>query len=487
MAEPIRRETQHRIDLERLALSAWLICVAVGWGVLGSSDLRPDLSEPPLLTGLLVALALLAPTLLMLRREGNLYWLLGLSAAIGVVPRIPLFPFVSEYAHIVLILVAATAFTQVMLERRLSQRADIVVKLLLYYIFVAMMSVAVNFLMRGDVWQLKVGISHLVIVTTVASIYIFSSSQNNTNSVEEILNGLIVGAAFQIGLAVMAAPLLFTVPYSEDGNSIFGLAYFDRYSGTFHGPVALALFFVAVTPVLLMKEVRVPSWISMVYLQVVPWAVMVTGSRSARIMQLVVLSLLLIPSRTRMKVVLSLPSAVLAYSVAFYYNSFPAAVKALLGDDEASSLSLQDRFFETPDRWQMAADTSQAISTASWPQLLLGYGPGVGGHSSSGYESSHTGLLNAIYDTGLMGAAGVFFVLAVIGYRLLRQSVMGGEVAQRAQLLLISYIVVLAANVTYVPQHWGFCVVIIFAAHLSTTTYGPHAVPISKRPVYSEQ
>lgn len=90
-------------------------------------------------------------------------YLLGGSAALGVFPAIPKLPFLQDVTHAALIVFLAANWRSLRDWRGIRTPVDLRVLGYLAFLSVAVVSVGVNFLQRGDVWQLKIGLSDLLL------------------------------------------------------------------------------------------------------------------------------------------------------------------------------------------------------------------------------------------------------------------------------------------------------------------------------------
>ncbi|WP_271570348.1 hypothetical protein [Bradyrhizobium sp. CCBAU 11386] len=503
---------------EKLALSVLLFVVSIFWGVVRSSLILRSAfgdvleNEVPFWIRISFFAALVIPSAVFFLLRRDRFWLLGLSSAIGVLPELPLLPFMRDYAHLVIIgsVTSALLFGRTF---RPESRIPGFARAYVLYVLLCGASAIVNFVLFQNIWQLKVGISFLLFFTALAAMIATVSSRSEPpwRIVEGVVDGFVWGAIGQCLIAIVSLPLLFIVPYEQGNDTVFGLAYYDRYKSTMSGPVSLGVFFVAAMPLVLLWMRRRSSpantRLGWMYLQMAPWLIVFSGSRTARVVVIgLILSFLLKPA-TRRAALLILPSTAIAFYVGFYFESFPSAVRALLGDTNAATLSIRGRFFEVSDRSELIIATLRALPLLGQtlielarsnggpfdlppvaamlpPQvlqiinLIVGYGAGVGGYLRSGYPSPHTTLLNLLVETGILGFVLYCAFITWLALRLLVRSFSGSDPhAITPWLCLLSYGAVLTAHGTYVPQWWGYYSVILIlaaaAAGNSTTGQRP--------------
>ncbi|WP_157158812.1 hypothetical protein [Bradyrhizobium genomosp. III] len=495
---------------EKLALTVWLFSISVSWAAVRSSFVVRSTSgvilenAVPLWIRLAFFAAFAVPSLLFFLLRKDRYWLLGLGCTVGVLPEIPTIPFIRDNAHFLIVVSAAA----VLLDRiafRPKERVPGFARIYSAYLFVCAGSTLVNFLLFQSIWQLKVGLSFLLFFSMLAILImgVSSGGKGRWEVVDGLVEGLAWGAVGQCVIAVFALPLLFIMPFEEGNDTVFGLAFYDRYKSTMPGPVNLGMFFVAVMPVVLQWMRRgsspIKTRVGWIYLQLTPWLVVITGSRTARVVMIGILLSLFLKATTRRSALLTLPSTVVAFYLGFYFESFPAAIRALLGDTNAATLSIKGRFFDVSDRSgliQSAIDAlpllghnsinlaaslydSERASSFQVPPLagllppellnilnsLFGYGAGVGGYVRSGFPSPHTTILNLLIDSGILGGVLCCAFFIWLALRLFVRSFSKSDPnAITIWLCLLCYGAASVANGTYVPQWWGYYSVILVLA-----------------------
>ena len=464
------RKTSDRL---RLVLVVWLFGVSITWCILRSTYVEwgaTDLSEqniPLLLRGVVFA-AFALPTIAVIFRPSSLLWLLGLSATVGTIPQLPLVPFLHEYAHMVIVLgvvplVVFGRFREWTFKRFGS-------RIYAAYIATCLLSTVVNWLISKNIWQMKVGIAFLILFSCFAAFIISTSEATKGRDItfSEMLNGFVWGIFAQGVIAFLAFPLLLMFQAHEGNDTVFGLAYYERYKSTFPGPVNLGMFVVVSMPLVLlwMNRHAAKSWIALTYLQFLPWVVIISGSRTARGVGLFVLLLTILRRETRMTSIAILPSALAASYIGFFYNSFPAALRALFGDDKSTTLSFKGHFFDLSDRTGLVAQTETWLTSGwqgvgGWFHTIFGFGAGVGGYVQSGFPSPHTMVLNLIVDTGAVGLLLYACFSAWLLMLLLNQSFRDKRDSLKSWTCFIVLCSALIANSTYVPHLWGFYMVTI--------------------------
>ncbi len=429
----------------------WLVGVSLVWSVVRSKYLEwgiGGLSEHdiPLWVRASIFVAFLAPTVVLLLHDRWNYWLLGLSGAVGVVPKLPFLPFIQEYTHLVIVLSAMSlALTGLRLS---SLRESGPVRIYVGYVAVCIVSTAANWFLFQNVWQLKVGLAFLILLGAFTTVLVTTSgtADRREKAFGDLLDGAVWGFLAQGAICLVIIPILFQFPLPEGNDTIYGLAYYERLKSTFPGPVNLGMFLLISVPAVLlwMHRNKIKSTLATMYLQLAPWLVVMSGSRTARGAGALLLLALLFRRETRWRTVAMLPSTIVASYFGFFYNSLPAAIRAYFGDHDAATLSFKGRFFDVQDRVGLIAQTMDAsplmsmvgsgvransdswTSSAHWMQTLskvlnsvFGYGAGVGGYSQSNFPSPHTMLLNALVDTGILGLMLLVSFLAVLAVRLL--------------------------------------------------------------------
>lgn len=505
---PLLRPAVSAGHAEKLALTLWLFFVSVSWAAVRSSfTLRSSSGEilenvVPIWIRLAFFAAFVVPLLCFFVFRKERFWLLGLGSTVGILPELPMIPFVRDTAHFLIIL-SALAVLLYWTTFRPKERTPWFARAYATYVVVCAVSTIVNFLLFQSLWQLKVGISFLLFFSALAIVVLGVSSAGKWRweMVDGLVEGLAWGAVGQCAIAVFALPLLFILPFEEGNDTVFGLAFYDRYKSTMPGPVNLGMFFVAVMPVVLLWMRRgssaIKTRIGWTYLQLAPWIVVITGSRTARVVMVGIILSLLLKATTRRSALLILPSTAAAFYVGFYFESFPAAVRAMLGDANAATLSIKGRFFDVSDRSGLIQSALDALpllgknpvaSSLYVPDqnvplhiaplagllppkvvnilnLLFGYGSGVAGYARSGYPSPHTTILNLLIDGGLLGVMLCCTFFVWLAGRLFARSFSRSDPrAITIWLCLLSYVASSVANGTYVPQWWGYYSVILILA-----------------------
>jgi hypothetical protein len=507
--------------VEKLSLSVWLFFVSLFWAVVRSSFIVKSISGEtldqaiPLWIRLAFFVAFAIPSIFFFAFRKDRFWLLGLGSVVGGVPELPLIPYIRDNGHLLIIASAIAALLYWAMFR--PEKAPGFARIYAAYLIVCAASTVINFVLYRNVWQLKVGISFLIFFTALAVMISGVSRAGNSrwNIVEGLVDGLSWGAIGQCAIAIVSLPLLFILPFEDGADTVFGLAFYDRYKSTMPGPVNLGMFFVAAMPLVLLwmrwgnSKTRVRlGWI---YLQMAPWLVGMTGSRTARIVMIGVLLGFFLKPKTRLSALLILPSITVSFYLSFYFESFPAAIRAALGDAGAATLSLKGNFFYMSDRSgliQSAIEalpvfgenslslakslySSEAAGSFSIPplapllpdrvlqtlNLLFGYGAGVGGYVRSGYPSPHTTILNLLIDTGILGLILCCAFFVWLALRLFIRSFSRSDPhAITIWLCLLCYGAASVANGTYVPQWWGYySVILILAAATAANSVAAHS------------
>ncbi|MCG2630706.1 hypothetical protein L6654_29150 [Bradyrhizobium sp. WYCCWR 13023] len=489
---------------EKLSLSVWLFLVSVFWAVVRSSFIVKSISGEtldqtiPLSIRLAFFAAFATPSILFFTFRKDRFWLLGLGSTVGLVPELPLIPYIRENGHLLIILSAIAALLYWAMFR--PEKTPGFARVYAAYVVVCAASTIINFVLYQNVWQLKVGISFLIFFTALAVMIsgVSRAGISRWNVVEGLVEGLSWGAIGQSAIAIVSLPLLFILPFEDGTDTVFGLAFYDRYKSTMPGPVNLGMFFVAAMPLVLLwmrwGNSKARERLGWAYLQMAPWLVAMTGSRTARIVMIGLLLGFFLKPKTRLSALLILPSITVCYYLSFYFESFPAAVRAALGDANAATLSLKGNFFYMSDRSGLIQSAIEALpvfgrnslslakeapssfhippiapllpgQVLQFLNLLFGYGAGIGGYVRSGFPSPHTTLLNLLIDTGILGFVLCCAFLVWLAVRLFVRSFSRSDPhAMTIWLCLLCYGAASVANGTYVPQWWGYYSVILILA-----------------------
>jgi hypothetical protein len=431
-------------------------------GLAGAAD---DQISP--YTRLTVLLLLLMPALLFILLRGPLIWLVGLSAAVGKLPSLPLLPFLQDYAHVVMLIffvVTTLNFAGSEARRKIPHH----VALFAGYILICAISAVANFVLHENIWQAKVGISFLLLFCPV-SFLIFALAVERREAAldfDRLLDGFVWGVFAQAAIGIVALPLLVYMPSTEGNDTLFGLGYYYRYKSTFANPVWLAFFFVVSIPMLLLWLHRTgrSSRIALLYLQFAPWLIMATASRTARIAAIAPFFMLLVHKQTRRYMLGILPSAVIAYWMCFSYVSLASAVNVVVGSPIDPSFYMADRFFVTTERVELVNDTFHRMLHSSALINLIGNGPGVGGYSESGFPAAHNMLMNVWVETGAVGLTLFVGFLMALLWSVLRHAIGAKPNNVHAWLILTSIASFALANAAYQTAYWGYALVIVLFA-----------------------
>jgi hypothetical protein len=487
----------------KLLVAGWLFATALMWCFIRShyDDWGKDgLSDEvvPLALRALVMLAMLAPMLLLTRNQSRLFWLAGLSCSLGTVPLLPLLPFLRDYTHLTILILSITIGRSLFRLVPLSSVPPFAAFFLSYIAF-CIFSLIANFGLFGNVWQLKVGIAYLILFGAFALvIYAVSVAPAKAEPrFDNMLDGFVWGVAGQTLVALVAIPALFYVPFSIGNDTVFGIGYYDKYKSSFSGPVSLGMYFVISVPLLLLwahrKAVldlsnrglmwpKVPAgWLVLVYLQLMPWFMMATGSRTARVTFVVTILALLVIPRTRLVVTLMLPSTIVANIVSFFYQSLPAAVARIVSNDVDPSRNMSDRFFSVQDRSELVKETLVTMSNAPRGLDMIGFGPGTGGYRISGFPEPHNFLMNQWTETGILGIVSLVFFFAALVWGLLRQAPRARQSSFSVWLLLVALLSFAPASLSYNPSYWGISMGLVLIVSTAVVAFN-FAGQVAERP-----
>jgi O-antigen ligase len=465
--------------LGKAILSVCLFGTVLIWCCIRSyyvNEGREGLSDSvvPLGIKILVTLGLVVPALIAIRKDSQVAWFAGLSGAIGTVPLLPLLPFLREYTHIIVLLWGFTLSAS-FFARIVPNRVPIFAQCFMLYVATCALSATINFVIFENIWQLKVGVAFLILfgAFVILMLGVVVEPAQAELRFDSLLDGFVWGAFGQAVVALAAIPLLVCLPFSEGNDTVFGLGYYDKYKSTFSGPVSLGMFFVISMPLVLlwMQRKDRASWIATGYFQLMPWFMMATGSRTARIVAVGTFGMLLARPKTRRPMLVVLPSAILAYWVAFKYQSLPAAIFKLLGRNVDPSRDLSDRFFVVTDRIEFIKETIAQMSNAPLILKLLGFGPGTGGYRVSRFPSPHNMFMNQWVETGIIGLLALVAFLVTLAWALWRHARADQRDLQSAWLLLIALFSFAAVCATYAPTYWGYTMVVLLVSISAATAF----------------
>lgn len=466
-------------NLGKFTLTAFLFLVILVWCAVRSRYLdggRDDLGDGvvPLWIRTSVLVALLVPVLVTLRQDHQFSWLVGLSAAVGSVPLLPLLPFLRDYTHLA-VLLWLLILPPVFLRRVPIYQVPTFLILYLLYIATCVVSLVLNYFYLHNVWQLKVGVTFLILFGGFGYVMaaIVSEPWRADARFHSLLDGFVWGAFAQAAIAIVALPLLVSSPFTTGNDTIFGLAYFDKYKSTFSGPVSLGMFFVISVPLLLiwMDIKGRPLWIARLYLQFAPWIMMATGSRTARIVEIGTIAMLLLWRKSRMRTLTFLPSVVFAYIIGFDYQALPPAVFRFFSKDVDPSRNISDRFFVVTDRIEFTKETIVEISHGSAFVKFFGFGPGTGGYRTSGFPTPHNMLLNQWAEAGMIGTLALVGFMIFVIWGLARCGLSRSSHANQGCMLAIATVSFAAVNFTYTPHYWGYVMVLLLFACTTITAF----------------
>ncbi len=291
-----------------------IACVTLGsvmWGGVrsllleeGVLELNPNEMIPTWLR-IVVMLLFLFPILRAIGSIDRLVWMLGASVAVGFLPGVPLMPYVREGAHLVFIVTALVIVVRKYPFIFSGLRRSLPLKLYFGFLVLCALSIAVNHLLGGTVWQLKVGIAELIlygafgVVMAALAAPVPSARDNLAN----LIDGFAWAALGQAIVALAAIVLLLETPLVPGNDTVLGLGYWDRMKTTFANPDQAGVFF-AVTISLLIwwankQSGRIARFSALTYLQLAPWFLIATGSRTGRIAALFAMVVCLVRRSTK--------------------------------------------------------------------------------------------------------------------------------------------------------------------------------------------
>jgi hypothetical protein len=223
---------------------------------------------------------------------------LGASVALGALPEISKLYFLKDVTHLALFVFVVAHWRSANVVQQSRLMADIRLKSCVLFLILAVVSVGLNFFLRGDVWQLKVG---LLSLGTLAGLLV-TMCVIFANQIQRIFRylykGFLESAQIAASLGVVAVVLLLVTSYSTgvvgDGkNTLWGLGYFDRFTLLFDGPSVAACYFVVAMSFAICELSKhagdEKKWSRAGFLflvQISPWLIVASGSRVGKIVLL---------------------------------------------------------------------------------------------------------------------------------------------------------------------------------------------------------
>ncbi|KPK68208.1 MAG: hypothetical protein AMJ84_11575 [Acidithiobacillales bacterium SM23_46] len=347
-------------------------------------------------------------------------------------------------------------------------------------------------------WELKVGVGELILYTAFGLVIAGLAADRISGSgspAVTLIDGFAWAAIAQLLIAPVAITLAIVSPLVPGNDTLFGMGYWDRVKVTFSGPDPAGVFFAASIPLLVWwasrQRVQIPRMAAMIYLQLAPWFLIASGSRTGRIAMLVAVGACLFRRSFRPWILKLLPSLLVAFLIGFFYQSFPTALKAfglavsgvlhsvlssdvvnsIFGSDadigaqtarDLSGMSLRGHFFQDSERWRLISETWEFFSAAPFWRQLIGFGVGVGGYRLANYPTSHN-FFDLVIETGLIGVTVFAAFVAVVVFRLARMARLAVNETQEPDVafaILIGLIAATLVAATYEIQTWGIVMAI---------------------------
>lgn len=350
-------------------------------------------------------------------------YFLGASVALGVLPEIPKLPFLRDVTHLALIVFVVAHWRGLEKSLRLRALADQRFRVYALFFFVASVSVWVNFLLRGDIWQLKVGGAGLLILGLLF-IAIFEILVSQDPSIfAQLYRGVLDSATIAAMIGGIAIILLVVTPFSMGGggdgrDTIWGLGYNDRLALMFDGPGVAGSYFVVAMAVGIhelsrdsgaMKKWKKNGLLLLVNLS--PWLTVATGSRVGKIALVVLVLSGLLCKPVRRATLMVIPSALAAILVSLDFQSLPNAIQFSLGKIFPDSIDMRtlekqrlgERFWQPEQREELLRDSIQVIREAPVVNQLIGMGYGVAGYRTSPYGEPHNQFVGTVVEVGIFG------------------------------------------------------------------------------------
>ena len=481
---------------DKLLLAIGISVVVLIWTVIRSAatggapeldvEAQVDLSNRLLIMGLLAMPIVWVVTF---RSYYALCWLLGFSVTTGVMPDVPLMPYVIDYGDLVFFCMAlvgaAKLFSDHKVMRSLKFGESPPAKVFTGFFVICIVSLVTNMMYGSSVWQIKVGISQLITYGSfLATTMVLLQATERERKVATIVDGMFWATIVQLFIAAIGIVLVLSDPLTEGSDVAHGLAYWDRLKGTFSGPDQAGIFFVVSIPLTLLylgqQRDRLARIVAKVYLQIAPWLMIATGSRTAKGALVVAMAALLMSRATRAKALPILLSVTVALSIGWKYQSMKMvalAVQSIITHPSPETekvlkgLSLEGRFFKDKERARLIRESLKFFSHAPWVNKLVGVGPGVEGHTTSGFPSAHMDILSVLIDTGLAGLAALsIFILSILRGLWTNSRNLRFAGSETSFLLLVMLVAASIACTTWVIRTWGYVMIIYVMAMLACST-----------------
>lgn len=364
------------------------------------------------------------------RSAARATYMLGGSVALGVLPMIPKLHFLQDVTHIALMIFLIANWRNFHRWFGVCLAGDLQIKAHALFVLAALVSVMLNFVLRGDVWQLKVGIAALLVALVFFAAHVSVVASPEADTFGLLLKGFLDSAQIAAVAGSVVLVLLVITPLSAglagDGrDTVWGFAYFDRFKLLFDGPgVAGSYFVIAMSFAIYAVSEHVDvvkSWRKnglWFLIQIAPWLVVASGSRVAKIALVVLILSGLFCRPFRKATAIVLPSFSVAMLVGLDFQSFSSAVWFSLGHmfpsffdaQNSESMRLGGRFFEHGERGDLMHRAREVFSGSSLLNQILGLGYGVSGYSAAPYPSPHNQIGDLLVEVGICGL-GAYLVL----------------------------------------------------------------------------
>lgn len=469
----------------KLLTTVWVFGSVLAWGMLRSD---PGWVPGGLDEGLVLGFVLL-PLLWSISDVRDMLWLLGLSAAIGAMPEWSVLPSIREYSHPVMLLMGlglalnAGGLRRVLvfLRRSIRPRGG-AERWAALFLLSCIVSMAWNALARGGAgWELWAGMYELVMLAAVLGVGAMLAGRSHPDSrLDVLVDGFAWGVLAQTIVVASGLAVIFGTPLMGHSDTALGLAYWDRVKGTFDGPDQAGIYLAAGVPlVMLWRERvrgRVVAILATAQVQLAPWLVIATGSRTARVALVLILVGMMLHATHRRKAFVLLPSTVAALAVGASFQSpramvanlahlFGAPSAGLLPDgNDLAGMSLGGRMLED-ERWELMAQGFRWMAESPVWQLILGAGLGVGGYGGREYPTMHNAL-DLLVETGMLGMAVLLGMLGSLLRRLFlcdRGSISAGAASAR-YLVGLALVAILIGGISYEVHMWGVTGVVLVMA-----------------------
>lgn len=259
--------------------------------------------------------------------------------------------------------------------------------------------------------------------------------------------------------------------YPWQSDTALGFSYFDRLKSTFSVPSQAGVFFVATIPFMFFYYKNTPSHLlrvlSLCVLLIMPFLVMATGSRSAKVAIIVCfLSLVVFPLYRRFALIL-LPLYLVVTVWSFDYRSiFSLSIAGQpLGeyvDKSWSDTTNQQEFIPVIGSGKVDSFVSDENRIDKLKKALIlisenpfiGVGPGLSGKWGTAYSDPHNNILFIVVEQGVLGGGLFLYLVGYVVYKSVKliRSGNGDRYSSFVYSALISFCIFFVGGVFWTSQ-----------------------------------